>query len=289
MISKILYFFIVSWHFLLLTLQAVVQEWNLPVHQAVNMDRAVLWHEDSLPAKNGVLVLCLGMNGSGKGLVAEKPWVEFASTHGLGLVGLSFSSPTEKLYAKPGKGYYYAEQGSGDILLTGIDEIFGKKLKPEIDNKPKLLMFGFSGGAIFIANFVKWKPERVLAWSAYSASFWTEPTGAEKGPPGIVACGEFDSERYGPSFAYFQQGRRVEAPWIWLSLKNTGHMRNRKLEQFTRDFFADILAGKTKEPVFFDAERKTPVDENELLLQPAMTVWLPNADLAQKWQEIHHP
>jgi hypothetical protein len=319
-VNKLMYFSTIFWLLLKLStfLQAEVLRWTGSALHVADVDRVALWYESTLPARNGVVVLCPGQNGSGKGMVTEKPWVEFAQAQGLGLVALSFASPVEALYAKPGKGYYYAEQGSGEVLLEGIREIYGERLRTEAGGtlaphyndapgqdaratpeagfaseaptkEPKLLLFGFSGGAIFIAHFVKWKPERVLAWSAYSASFWPEPVEAEKGPPGIVACGEFDSERYGPTFAYFQQGRRVEAQWIWLSLKNTGHMRNRSLERFTRDFFADVLAGKIKEPVFLDAERKIPMDENELLLQPSMTVWLPNPDLAKVWQEIHHP
>jgi hypothetical protein len=262
------------------------------------MTRAALWYENTLPAKNGIVVLCPGMNGSGKRLVSEKPWIDFARENDLGLVALSFSSPVEKLYAKPSRGYYYAEQGAGKILLQGISEIYGTEesrrtnrgsINPSQTGEPKLLLFGFSGGALFISHFVRWQPKRVLVWSAYSASFWPSLGDEGNGPPGIVACGEFDGVRYGPTFAYFQQGRQKDASWIWVSLKNTGHMRNQGLERFTRNFFDIVLTGNIRTPVYFDAELMTPVKENDLLLQPALTVWLPNSELAKAWQQIHHP
>ena len=49
-----------------------------------------------------------------------------------------------------------------------------------------------------------WKPERVLAWCAYSASWWDEPQVAARNfPPGIVACGEEDASNYGTSTTLF--------------------------------------------------------------------------------------
>jgi hypothetical protein len=263
-------------------LHANAVEWKY-CGNAPHLTRSSLWVNDSVQAKNGVLVLCPGMNGSGEGLVDEKLWVEFAKENGLGLVSLSFASRSDNLYGKPGLGYYYSEQGSGAILLQGIHEIY-----PKLE-KPKLLLYGFSGGAIFIGHFINQFPERIAVWSAYSASLWPAPNKAYKGSPGIVACGEFDSTRYGPTFGYYQQGRREDAHWIWLSLKNTGHSRNKDMERFTRQFFKVILGGRIETPSIRDAETKEIVDENTQILLPALTVWLPNKEIEDSWLQLHHP
>ncbi len=178
--------------------------------QTANLTKAELYYETSLPSTNGVIVLVPGMNGDGRILVSEKAWLEFATTRGLALVGVSFASPPSLLYGNPAKGYYYPEQGSGEALIAGLRKIYG--------NDVRILLYGFSGGAQFGSRFAELYPDRMLGWAAYSASFWKAPVSANlTTSPGIVACGEFDAERYGPSFAYFQQGRRKDARWTWVS------------------------------------------------------------------------
>ncbi len=247
-----------------------------------NLTKADLYSEKSLPATNGVVVLCPGMNGDGKILAGEEPWRAFAKEHGFGLVGVSFSSPPELLYGKPAKGYYYPEQGSGDVLIKGLRKLYGKDVK--------ILIYGFSGGAQFAGRFVDQHPDLILGWAAYSASFWSAPIAASPtSPPGIVACGDFDSERYGPSFAYFQQGRRKDARWTWISLGNVGHLRYRSLEVFIRAYFDAILVGHFKDASWLDAETKQPITENDRLLNPALSVWLPTPEIAAAWLKLHHP
>ena len=246
------------------------------------LSKAELCHESTLPAIHGVLVLCPGMNGDGRILVAEAPWVDFARAQGLGLAGVSFSSPPDLLYGHPAKGYYYAEQGSGEALIKGLRRLYGGDVK--------LLFYGFSGGAQFGSRFAEQNPGRMLGWAAYSASFWSEPLSASPASvPGIVACGEFDAERYGPSFAYFQQGRRKEARWTWVSLGRVGHLRHRGFEEFIRSYFAAVLAGDFKEAVWLDAETKQATTEDDRLLNPALSVWLPTPAIAALWLKLHHP
>jgi pimeloyl-ACP methyl ester carboxylesterase len=246
------------------------------------MTNAELYHESSLPALNGVVVLCPGMNGDGKNLAAEGPWRDFAQKHGFGLVGVSFSSPPALLYGNPANGYYYPEQGSGEALLSGLRQIYGHDVK--------LLFYGFSGGAQFGSRFAQKYPEHMLGWAVYAASFWSEPSFASiNDAPGIVACGEFDAERYGPSFAFFQQGRRKDARWTWVSLGNVGHMRHKRFEEFVRAHFAAVLEGKFDQAQWLDAETKQPTTEDERLLNPALSVWLPTPEITDLWLKLHHP
>ncbi|MCS6245418.1 MAG: hypothetical protein H2172_16420 [Opitutus sp.] len=258
-------------------------EWVTTSLPRVNdLTKAELFHETSLTPTNGVVVLLPGMNGDGKVMLGETPWRDFAKTHGLGLVGVSFSSPPALLYGNPAKGYYYPEQGSGEALINGLHKIYGKNVK--------ILLYGFSGGAQFGSRFAELYPEKMLGWAAYSASFWKNPNSA--GPnsaPGIVACGEFDAERYGPSFAYFQQGRRKDARLTWVSIGNVGHMRHKRFEEFVRAYFVAVLNGKFDHAKWLDAETKLPTTEDDRLLNPALSVWLPTSEIADSWLKLHHP
>jgi pimeloyl-ACP methyl ester carboxylesterase len=246
------------------------------------MTKAELHYERDLPAIHGVMVLLPGMNGDGLKLAQDAAWRSFAKENGLGLVGVSFSSSPELLYGDPARGYYYPEQGSGEVLIRGMHELYGKDVK--------LFLYGFSGGAQFSARFADQHPERVLSWAAYAACFWADSVAAApSGPPGIVTCGEFDAERYGPAFGYFQQGRRKEARWTWVSVGNIGHVRYRRLEDFIRAYFAAILAGDFTKESWMDAELKQPTSEDERLLTPSLSVWLPTPQVADSWLKLHHP
>lgn len=246
------------------------------------MTKAELHCDRDFPAVKGVLVLCPGMNGNGSILIQDTDWRAFAKQQSLGLVGMSFSSPPEELYGSPARGYYYPEQGSGEVLMRGLRELYG--------SDAKIFFYGFSGGAKFGSRFVDQHPDHILAWAAYSAAFWAEPVSASPtSPPGIVACGEFDATRYGPSFGYFQQGRRKEARWTWVSVGNVGHMRHRQLENFMRAFFSAVLAGDFSQVAWMDAETKEPTTEDARLLTPALSVWLPTPEIKDAWLKLHHP
>ena len=253
-----------------------------PLGPIPNVEKALLHHDPDLPARNGILLLCPGMNGDGSILATEKEWVEFARKNGLGLAAVTFRSSPALLYGNPARGYYFPEQGAGPALVSVIKEAYG--------NDPNILLYGFSGGAQFGSRFLDMYSERVLSWATYSASFWSSPRSC--GPatsPGIVACGEFDAERYGPSFAYFQQGRRKDARWTWVSIGNIGHMRHKRFEDFVRAYFAAVLASKFDHAQWLDAQTKQPTSEDERLLNPALSAWLPTPEVADLWLKLHHP
>ncbi|WP_309398581.1 hypothetical protein [Cerasicoccus maritimus] len=235
--------------------------------------------------EQAVLVLCPGLNQNGDFFLKEKPWVDFAHEHELGLIALSFQSDVDKLYNSERKGYYWPEQGSGAALLSAIKKSYGKELP--------ILIYGFSGGAHFASRFVEWKPEQVVAWTAYSAQFWDSPQEASVTPPGIVACGEHDSIRWQPTFAYFYEGRQLKRPWTWISLAGTGHARHRAFEQFIRDYFAAALdssnlndSGK-QTIIFIDVDTEELFVNEQDTIQPAMLAVLPDGRLAEKWKAVH--
>jgi hypothetical protein len=249
---------------------------------SLNMLRADLYAWSPDPAPQGVLVLVPGMNGNGEGMVQQKTWQQFARKNRLGIVGLSFASEMELL--QDGKGYYYVAQGSGELLLQGIEKIFGKADLP-------LMMYGFSGGAHFTSRFEEWKPERVLTWCAYSAGWWDRPKASSVSPPGLVICGD-DDPRYGASLIYFKQGRALGKPWLWISVPRNGHNPHPEAEDFVRDYFQVILDGKTRDATkggWIDIDRQAITNVEEVSAQPSVTAWLPDMKLLQRWITLHEP
>jgi len=269
--------------FLLLLLQSVVLNADeiekVSLRPATDMQRADLFAWKASFRPEAALVLCPGCNGSGEELVRQHVWQEFAKKHKLGLVGLSFASDTSLL--TNGRGYYHASQGSGDLLLDGIRKIYGKEVP--------LILYGFSGGAHFTARFVEWKPERVTAWCAYSAAWWDEPRKKSFTPPGIIACGDYDAERYGESLIYFKRGRALGKPWLWISLPRTEHSFSQQLEDFVRKYFAAVLNEKPLEGQWVDVDFKKSVSSGEADRNRSVTGWLPDERLDEDWRKIHDP
>lgn len=241
------------------------------------MSRAEIYSVKLSPKPRAILVLCPGCNESGKSMVEDPVWQSFARQNNLGLIGTSYQSDMAIL--ADWRGYHIASQGSGQVLIDGVRKVYGEDLP--------LLMYGVSSGALFICQFVDWKPERVLGWSAYAGG-WGGDQRKQKTPPGIIACGEYDGSRYGAMLSYFKQGRAFGKPWIWLSLPKTDHEFSPPVEQFTRSYFVSVLEGK-HQGQWADIDREEVVSANEAERSPSITGWLPNAALLSTWRKIHEP
>ncbi len=252
----------------------VVEKISLPT--STEIQRADLYYWKEIRRPQAVLILCPGYNGNGEGLIRQKIWQEFAKTHRLGLVGLSFASKGDPHTG----GYYYASQGSGELLLTGIRKIYGRELP--------LVLYGFSGGAHFTSRFEEWKPEQVVTWCAYSAGWWNEPLSSQNCPPGIVICGDEDA-RFGASLIYFKQGRAIGKPWLWISVSKTGHSPLPTVENFIRSYFHVILEEKNAAGLWVDIDKKAKADSKDVKKVPSVTAWLPDKALLDNWKEIHEP
>jgi len=183
---------------------------------------------------------------------------------------------------RKGRGYYYPEQGSGQLLLDEIDR--------EFDANTPLLLYGFSGGAHFASGFAEWKPERVMGWCAYSAGWWGKQSSPNVSPPGLIVCGNED-ERYGASLIYFKQGRALGKPWLWLSVGQDSHSISPQAENFAREYFASIIAtnGSADSGQWVDIDLKSNAEPSILANQPSLTGWLPNSTLLPEWREVHQP
>lgn len=253
--------------------QASERVGTLRLDPAPNMTRAELNYVNAVQSPRAALVLCPGSNGNGKSLIQDPEWQDFAKERRLALVGLSFASPKETLL--DGTGYYYAANGSGEKLLEGIKLLYRKDLP--------LLLYGTSGGAHFTSRFEQWMPNRVLAWCAYSAGWWDKPRSTHNPPPGIVACGRKDWNRYGASLLYFQAGRSLGNPWLWVSLPDKDHEHSQALDVFVREYFTMILERGAREQILVDIDFEEIATDTPLPL----TAILPSRSLLEDWKTIH--
>lgn len=242
-----------------------------------DLQRADIYVLKMMEYPSAALVLCPGCNSNGKEWVESPEWKKFAQSQNLALVGLSFASEVDLL--NRGKGYYYARQGSGQLLLDGLSQVF-----PE--NMP-LIFYGVSGGAHFTARFVEWKPDHVISWCAYSAGWWDKPVALKNHPPGLIVCGE-DDPRLGASLIYFKQGRVLGEPWLWVCVPKIGHSISPPAEDFVRSYFSSVLNGDRKSGpgAWVDIDLKTEIEKMAADAQPSLSGWLPDAALFAEWQRI---
>jgi len=179
-----------------------------------------------------VLLLIPGYNGSGEKMFDDR-WKHFADEQALVLLAPTFTS-TNSPQELRSKGYYYPEQGSGAVIEEALSEVHRRTGAP-VD---KILIFGFSAGAHLAHRFALWKPDRVGAFVAYSAGWWSDPTPALRGVPALIMCGESD-ERYEPTRAFMERGMALHLPWIWRSYKETGHQLTPAVRSMAEAFLAE--------------------------------------------------
>jgi len=181
---------------------------------------------------SGVFLIIPGFNGSGEKMLDDR-WKHFADEHSLVLLAPTFTSTNSPQELRT-KGYYYPEQGSGTVIEEALSEVHRRTGAP-VD---KILIFGFSAGAHLAHRFALWKPERVGAFVAYSAGWWSDPTPPLRGVPALIMCGESD-ERYEPTRAFMERGMALHLPWIWRSYKETGHQLTPAVRSMAEAFLAE--------------------------------------------------
>ena len=218
-------------------LSAAEEQWAVPLHGRDVPFR--MWRADGAKAA-GVLVLVPGFNGDGAGMLDAR-WKAFAEKNGLVLLAPTFHADGNE--CNQGKGYYYPEQGSGEAMEQALREVT-RRSGVATD---KILLFGFSAGAHFGHRFALWHPQRVRAFVAYSAAWWSEPTVRLKTVPALIMCGETD-ERYPASFAFFRQGQKLGCPWVWRSFGHTGHELTPAVRNMAEVFLAHYAALPAQRP-----------------------------------------
>ena len=229
------------------------------------MTQAGLYLSNELRHPAGILVLADGVNSVGGALVRQEEWRAFARRHHLVLAEVAFAS--DDGFRDPASScYYYAKNGSGDALLTLLDERFPAK--------PPLLLFGFSGGGHFASRFQEWRPDRVKAWAVTGVNWWDEPPrdAPDRYPPGIVMTGALERNLPRTIRAFRErhaQGRHL----LWCGLADTEHIIPYFALPLVRDFFDAMLgdAAPNWQPVEIDGEAAG---------------WVPSPAVRAAWQKL---
>jgi pimeloyl-ACP methyl ester carboxylesterase len=150
------------------------------------------------------------------------------------------------------------------------------------------MFFGFSAGAHFSHRFALWKPERVKAFVAYSAAWWSEPTPSLKTVPALILCGEAD-ERYPATFDFFRKGHALGCPWIWRSYAQTAHTLTPAVRSMAEAFLAHYVDHKTSAldqrwAGDFQTFKKVRIQEKEAI-PVEFRIELPSTEIANLWEK----
>lgn len=233
---------------------------------------------------SGVLLLIPGYNGSGEKMLDDR-WKHFADEHSLVLLAPTFTSTNSPQELRT-KGYYYPEQGSGTVIEEALSEVH-RRTGATVD---KILIFGFSAGAHLAHRFALWKPDRVEAFVAYSAGWWSDPTPALRGVPALIMCGESD-ERYEPTRAFMERGMALHLPWIWRSYKETGHQLTPAVRSMAEAFLAEEAdrlkagSGLPSPKLYGDIQSYQVVSASDRETIPeAVRILLPSESVANVWK-----
>jgi hypothetical protein len=243
-----------------------------------DISRAELWVGKNIQGVKGVLVICPGVNWDKPENLKKWHWRELAMKENLGIVSLSFASEVKTIHEK---GYYYMNSGSGEILLKGIEKIYGKPLP--------LVMYGFSGGAHFVSNFVEQYGGRVICFAAHSAGWWSEPADMSVTTPGLISCGHLDEDRFLPSKKFYNAGRRLGRPWLWVGQPKLGHSSPDEYEKFAASYFRSVMKGKPENQVAVRLTTGEVVEKKKWVehdLDPLYGL-LPESGFKAEWQRVH--
>ncbi|MEI6073687.1 MAG: dienelactone hydrolase family protein [Verrucomicrobiae bacterium] len=259
---------------------------SFPVAGVGGSEKVEFFYRKTAGIPTGVLLLVPGYNGSGSAMLDER-WSRFADEHGLVLLAPTFQTTPEQL--KKEKGYYYPEQGSGGQVEAALAEV-RRKTGVKTD---QVLIFGFSAGAHFAHRFALWKPERVRAFVAYSAAWWSEPKASLRPVPALIMCGETD-ERYEATRAFFEKALALHLPWVWRSYKNTGHQLTPAIRLMAEVFLAHY-AGETSSrettqsdsdgDVFYGDIQTYRVVPDKDSIPEEVRVELPSQTVAETWMK----
>lgn len=234
---------------------------------------------------SGVLVLIPGYNGSGEKILDDR-WKHFADEHSLVLLAPTFTSTNNPQELRT-NGYYYPEQGSGAVIEEALSEVHRRTGAPV----NKILIFGFSAGAHLAHRLALWKPDRVEAFVAYSAGWWSDPTPALGGVPALIMCGESD-ERYEPTRAFMERAMALHLPWIWRSYKETGHQLTPAVRSMAEAFLAEEAdrlkaGGGISAPQYYGDIQSYQVvpDTDRETIPEAVRVPIPSVAVAEVWKK----
>ena len=241
-----------------------------------------------------VLVLVPGSNGDGRNDGTNHEWQDFARHNSVAILSCYFKDPPHPdAFAEE---YVRAGRGSGQALLSALDQLAPRCGHPELARAP-LLLWGMSAGGQFNYEFVAWRPERVACFvvnkgGIYYSALLPE---ASRQVPGLFFTGQDDMRYRSDTIAgLFAVNRRVGARWALVDEPGIAHAEGQS-PRLARLFFSEIMrqraSGSIAEGVIADPATGaiTPLRETRGTDHP--TSWYPSLQLAREGELIRtrHP
>ena len=261
---------------------APVREVVLP--KVNGIDSASLWVANTARNPRAVLVLCLDPGTLPRDAVSDPAWQTFAQDNQLGLAAITFSSDPKLL--STGGGYYVADHGSGDLLLMGLGQAFGKRLP--------MIVYGQADGAIFATNFAHWRQDSVLMWAAYYTGGWRVQRQMASAPvPALIACDGTAYKPFSPVASFYQDGREQGRPWALLPLAGKPAECEEQMDAFFRQYVPATLSIPPpigNAGIWADVYSAQTVSSLDLMndSEPPRTAWLPSPEVQQSWADLIH-
>lgn len=234
-----------------------------------------LWLPDSAIPVKGVLAVLPGSEGDGIPMANDPAWQALAKGWNYALLGITF---TTRSGAAP---YFRAEFGSGDALLSALDQIAAESNHAELKSVPMAIL-GFSQGGQFAYQFTCRHPERVMAFATIKGGrHHGDSNEAANAIPGVLIAGEKDEEfRKENLRKIFALNQCPPGRWCFAMEPGVGHLEGRSLDLIIPFFNAVIY--QQLQPMLGSPET--------LALAPLTSattashgVWLPNQEVADKW------
>lgn len=241
-----------------------------------------------------------GDNAASYGLdyANDLQWQALASKHQFALMGTRFLVGDE-----PCDSWSYLSHGSGDTFLQALDTVAKQSQRDEFNSVPWIL-WGHSGGADWAAQMLQEYPQRTIAMVAVRGGgqvfFGVNQQLAEI--PVMFSLGEHDTKARYPirrielPQTIFGRYRKLDALWSLAIEANAGHeaANSRWLVIPYLDALIDMrLAQDSNELIAIDRSQGWlgNIDTHEIASVdryqgvPFEAVWLPNEEVARKWQE----
>lgn len=195
-------------------LSAQTYDVTAPAGENYSVAEFRLWTPEAAPGTlRGVVALVPGSNGDGRAQVEDAEWRDFASRHGLALLGVHMKdAPHEQMFIER---YVDVAEGSGRALLESLERLAVESGHPELGAAP-LFMWGMSAGGQFNYEFAMWRPERVAAFVVNKGGIYytAQASEASQKVPGFFFIGETDLEFRNDIIAgIFAINRRAGALW----------------------------------------------------------------------------
>ncbi len=264
-----------------------------------NFDNAEfrLWLPQDRGQIRATVILLPGSNGDARTEVHDTVWQEFATRHGLALLGCRFTDkPHNQSFIEE---YVDVSLGSGQALLDALDALAKRSNHPELSTAP-LLLWGMSAGGQFNYEFVAWKPERVLAFVVNKGGIYYSAllSQAARNVPGMLFVGGKDLEfRTNTIAGLFAVNRRGGALWALADEPGAAHVVGRSRDM-ALIFFEDVLPLRLPdspsatlrsipETSGFIGDLRTKTFQKQSGAAPNYpTAWLPTDRVARAWEAL---